>query len=332
MSIIIPVYKVERYIERCLLSVMRQNGQGISMECIMVDDCTPDNSMDIAERLISEYKGPITFHIIRHEQNRGLSVARNTGMAHATGDYLLFIDSDDFITDDCVSTLTNVVRQYPEVQVVKGNHVGRVGIDIESIPSKLLDNETLMKLFYLGVIPVMVWNTLVKRSLVEQWNLSFQQGMVHEDNLWSVQLFRHTDSFMFVRDVTYYYEENPGSILGDGDAILCQPRFLSYRIKIVDELLNSFDFKYFAPYTCYVVSHLMQMLDCIAKDRHVDDETCKHVLQLRNRLMKHTLRHGRLVLAVYELLLYKPFRNLMRYRWYRHNYNRIEKIFYLLAK
>ena len=84
VSIIIPVYNVAPYIEACLKSVMGQTYTGL-MECIVVDDCGTDNSMAIVERVIDEYDGAIHFHIEHHHSNRGLSAARNTGIAKANG-------------------------------------------------------------------------------------------------------------------------------------------------------------------------------------------------------------------------------------------------------
>lgn len=331
ISIIIPVYQVEKYIERCIRSVMCQQGE-ISMECILVNDCSPDDSMVIAEQLIKDYSGKVQFKIVKHEKNSGLSVARNTGMRKATGKYLFFLDSDDYITSDCIQKLVDVVNEYPEVQVVKGNHEGRTQINMTRIPLGNIENDRLLELLYMGVIPVMAWNTLIKRTLVEQWNLSFKQGLVYEDNLWTVQLFRHTESFLFVPKVTYHYEENPDSILGEQNVILCQPKYLPHKILIVDELLNSYDLGHFVSYTCYVVSQLMLIFDCVAKDGHIDANICKHVHRLRNRLVKYTLRHGRFILVIYEMLLFMPFRMLMRYRGFRHNYYRIEIMFYKFAK
>ena len=100
ISIIIPIYNVEPYIEDCLQSVMRQTYRGM-MECILVDDCGTDNSMKVAEQLIKIYNGPIDFKVLHHEHNRGLSAARNTGIDAACGDYVYFLDSDDWISDDC---------------------------------------------------------------------------------------------------------------------------------------------------------------------------------------------------------------------------------------
>lgn len=331
LSIIIPVYKVEKYIERCILSVMHQNCMDVQMECILVDDCSPDSSISIAERLIEDYSGDMDFKIIRHDKNLGLSAARNTGIKHASGEYLFFIDSDDYITDDCIQKLTDAVKIYPEVEVVKGNHRGKVQIDMARIPRMPLNNNTLLDLSYMYIIPPMAWNTLIKKSLIDRWGLSFRQGLVYEDNLWSVQLFRHTNSFVIIPDITYNYESNPESILGDDQEGAFRSKYLPHKIIIVNEYLNTFDIKHFVPYTLLIVTFLTTMFDSIKKDGK-DDNLYKQVQQLRNRLMRITLRHSRIVLATYELLLFIPFRMLIQYRFFRQNYYRIEKMTYTIAK
>ena len=102
ISIIISVYNVEEYIERCILSVCKQSMNNISVECILVNDNSPDKSIDKAKSLIESYSGEIMFKIVTHDQNQGLSSARNTGMKNATGKYLFFLDSDDFLEDMCI--------------------------------------------------------------------------------------------------------------------------------------------------------------------------------------------------------------------------------------
>ena len=89
VSIIIPVYNVEQYIESCLYSVINQTYKG-TLECIIVNDCTPDQSMEVVNRLLSVYQGNILFKIINHQENKGLSAARNSGVKIAKGDYLYF--------------------------------------------------------------------------------------------------------------------------------------------------------------------------------------------------------------------------------------------------
>lgn len=104
----------------CLRSVMRQTYAG-PMECIVVDDCDKDRSVEVAAQLIAEYKGPIVFRILRHEQNRGLSAARNTGMDAANGEYVFFIDSDDWISDDCIERLAKPLQE-GKVDIVVGDY------------------------------------------------------------------------------------------------------------------------------------------------------------------------------------------------------------------
>lgn len=117
ISIIIPVYNVEEYIAECLQSVMQQTYTG-KMECIIVDDCGTDRSIEIAEKAIEGYivasrkskiENPISFHILHHTHNRGLSAARNTGLEASSGEYVYFLDSDDFIDPGTIESLYNAI-------------------------------------------------------------------------------------------------------------------------------------------------------------------------------------------------------------------------------
>ncbi len=111
ISIIVPVYNVERYIEECLKSVMEQNFGG-ALECIVVDDCGSDSSMAVVERLTGAYTGPIEFRIISHDRNRGLSAARNSGIRAASGDYVSFLDSDDRLLPGAIAAMAVVAENF----------------------------------------------------------------------------------------------------------------------------------------------------------------------------------------------------------------------------
>ena len=110
ISIIVPVYNVEEYIEDCLRSITAQTYKG-EVECIIVDDCTPDSSCTIIEKFISKYAGNIQFKLLHHEKNRGLSAARNTGIDATTGEYIYFLDSDDEITPNCIELLAEPLKK-----------------------------------------------------------------------------------------------------------------------------------------------------------------------------------------------------------------------------
>ncbi len=95
VSIIVPIYNVEKYIERCAVSLFEQDFEDI--EYIFVNDCTPDNSVEILEKVIEKYPNRKShLKIVHHKENKGLGSARNTGLEQATGNYILHIDSDDW--------------------------------------------------------------------------------------------------------------------------------------------------------------------------------------------------------------------------------------------
>lgn len=108
ISIIIPVYNVAPYIEKCLETVISQSYE--NLEIILVDDCGSDNSMDIVRDFCSSHIG--NFVLLNHERNRGLSVARNTGVKHAKGDYLFFLDSDDELPKDAIRNFVQYLNKH----------------------------------------------------------------------------------------------------------------------------------------------------------------------------------------------------------------------------
>ena len=118
ISIIIPIYNVEKYIANCLESVYQLTYQDI--EVILVNDCTPDSSMEIAKSIADKYKNKYPTLIINHELNRGLSESRNSGIKVAKGDYIYFIDSDDEITPNCIELLTNVANKHRNLELIEG--------------------------------------------------------------------------------------------------------------------------------------------------------------------------------------------------------------------
>jgi glycosyltransferase involved in cell wall biosynthesis len=122
ISIIIPIYKVESYIERCNTSVLRQTYR--NLEVILVDDYTPDSSMEIAKAVINENQNcGMNFVFLKHDHNFGLSAARNTGINAATGDYLFFLDSDDELPNLAIENLyAEVVNKYADQEKVIRKH------------------------------------------------------------------------------------------------------------------------------------------------------------------------------------------------------------------
>lgn len=217
ISIVIPVYNVAEYIAGCLQSVMRQTYSG-KIECILVDDCGSDDSIAIAEQLIADYQGSISFRILHHERNRGLSAARNTGTDVATGDYIYYLDSDDYISDDCIDKMVAPLQKR-EYDMVIGNYETFGDYQVQSLlfetQNELIGNKLIFHELAERQLPVTAWNKLCKLSFIKNHNIDFLEGQLHEDDLWTYKICISAEQIAIQHDVTYYYRQRGNSIVYD---------------------------------------------------------------------------------------------------------------------
>ena len=219
VSIIVPVYNVGPYVEDSIRSVMRQTYTG-PMECIIVDDCGTDDSMEKVERLISEYNGPITFQVLHHTHNRGLSAARNTGMDAASGDYLFFLDSDDELTDDCIETLTEPLLQewydmiIGDYSVLVEINESKYGLEKLAIPDNtVLYKDKIIESYNTGKWPATAWNKLYLTDFIKRGSFCFKEGFLFEDAIWTFQIACSIQSLLSVKHTTYLHGRRMGSIM-----------------------------------------------------------------------------------------------------------------------
>lgn len=244
VSIIVPVYNVENYVEECFQSIARQTYTG-AMECIFVDDCGTDRSVALVEEMIAAYRGPIAFKMLHHERNRGLSAARNTGLREASGDYVYFLDSDDFITPDCIQRMWAMVERFPCVECVfSGANVIGDGYKWMDYTKKQLPDytndrdwlqESMLKRYELSMT---AWNRLISVSFVKQNNLYFEEGFIHEDELWNFAIAQVITNAAFVNVNTYNYIIRDNSIMTqkNGNTHLYMQRHLRLCNKMVDQI------------------------------------------------------------------------------------------------
>lgn len=219
ITIVIPVYNVEAYIEDCLRSVIAQTYKG-EIECVIVDDCTPDGSCDVIEKFIKEYIGNIQFKLLHHDKNRGLSAARNTGIDAATGEYIYFLDSDDEITPDCIELLATPLTK-KKYDFVIGDYK-TVGSDKVFPPLLLEDggiytNKEIRSTYFAEKWYVMAWNKLCNLDFIKKERLYFKEGLINEDNLWSFQLACLAQTMYIAKEQVYLYKVRANSIMGGID-------------------------------------------------------------------------------------------------------------------
>jgi len=214
ISVIIPVYNVSEYIERCLLSVLNQTWQ--NMEILVVDDCTPDNSMEVVYRIAKNHSRGSIIKCLAHNRNLGLSAARNTGIRNSTGEYVYFLDSDDYLAHEAIQLLAEAVLE-DNADFVIGNYKVR-GANYLAPPLKMISgvisgNREIIRTYTAGLWYVMAWNKLVNLHFLLDNNLFFQEGIVHEDDLWSFKLACISNKMVVVNATTYSYFMQPNSIM-----------------------------------------------------------------------------------------------------------------------
>ena len=220
ISIIIPVYGVEDYIEACLASVAAQTCAG-PVECILVDDCSPDRSMERAARFVEAYSGPIEFRTVRHERNGGLSVARNTGTEAARGEWLWFVDSDDTLPPDALRTLAAAAASASDVQLVVGFHSYIGDAPDYEVPRRLDGSVEVLRgtaavrgRMFAGVaLPVTAWTKFVRRDVLS--DVRFRPGLLSEDEEWHFLLGRRVSCMAVCNTSVYNYRMRDGSIMRD---------------------------------------------------------------------------------------------------------------------
>lgn len=210
ISIIIPVYNVAPYIERCLESVISQSYE--NLEIILVDDCGSDNSMDIVRDFCSSHVG--NFVLLNHERNRGLSAARNTGVKHAKGDYLFFLDSDDELLNNAISIFQTYLQKYGDADFLIGNYSieGTFNFIPLTTPTVLKARKEIFNSYIANKWYIMACGKLINRNFFIQNSLWFEVGRLHEDMLFSFRLALSASKMITVREPVYKYIIRDGSI------------------------------------------------------------------------------------------------------------------------
>lgn len=214
VSIIIPVYNVEPYIEDCVRSVTMQTHD--NLEIILVDDCGSDNSMQLAEHILTQSSQE--WRSIKHAGNRGLSAARNTGADAATGDYLYFLDSDDYINPVTIEQLLHAAHQH-DADITFGCGFVLLMPDSSLKPIWKDTAESLHELdafhaYLRQEHTFMAQHRLIRRSAYMASGIRFQEGLVHEDILWSLQMARSGLSICSAPGHhLYFYRQRSTSIM-----------------------------------------------------------------------------------------------------------------------
>ena len=242
-SVIIPVYNVEKYIDRCLKSIISQNYD--DLEIIVIDNGSTDSSGSICDTYASEYSNISVYHI----ENHGVGAARNFGLSKARGEFIYFVDSDDYLVgnlfadfaDKLVSDLDLVVFCYYNSFEEDLTEKSRTE---KSLPFKgNYDKDGFIKIFkelFLSDMLYTVWNKIYRREFLLENNLSFEQYELGEDVRFNLDLYREVKKIYLSQDSYYVY------VIGRKGSAMSgyNPKRLQYQLqelKLADRILSDWD-------------------------------------------------------------------------------------------
>lgn len=210
VSVIIPVYKVEQYIEKCARSLFEQTLKEI--EYIFVDDSSPDNSINVLEEIIALYPERISWvRIVRHEKNKGLTSTRNSGIAVAKGEFIAHCDSDDWIEPNMYEEMYECAKKtfadavYCDINMVhdKYNEIYKAALHS--------NDKTVFIRNYIASVWTSLCNTLIKSEIYKKNNLRSPEHLCYCEDFWlSVRLFYYANRVSYMEKSFYNYNRNNG--------------------------------------------------------------------------------------------------------------------------
>lgn len=236
ISIIVPVYNGEAYLDKCLSSILKE--KEVSIEVLCINDGSTDGSLGILKRY-SQVDSRVK---VISQPNGGLSAARNTGLSHASGEWICFVDCDDYVSEDTFKILQGVIDEN-KVDVV----ISAVRVEYEgSLETKEFDdvyfsldksglcksNDELLK-----ILPVIACSKLYRKEIIKCHSLMFPEGCIFEDNYWFWCYFSHVENIYLISDRLYIYRRHDGSIMSR-----CLDREPGYSLKMLEVTRRIFDY------------------------------------------------------------------------------------------
>ena len=247
ISIIVPVFNTEKYVGRCIESILNQSFS--NFELILVDDYSVDRSRNICESYAEKDK---RIKLICLEENGGVSNARNVGIDYATGTYIMFADSDDYVDENWCQILYETVQKYPKA-LISSNicRVDNVGDVVPQVPNKIADEilTGYFALFKMGLSGFLI-NKIFQLQILNKHNIRFVKGQYGgEDVEFVVKYIKYCHSYVYIATPLYYYFINPLSAVHTyhEDDLLQNLRVFTVRLPLIEqEYLSEFCDEYFS--------------------------------------------------------------------------------------
>lgn len=293
-SIIIPVYNVEKYLKQCIDSVLNQTYK--NYEIILIDDGSTDNSPAICDK----YKDNDDRITVLHKKNRGAAAARNSGIRVIKGEYVLFLDSDDFWADNkALEQIVNILEKEKSDVVCFGYREFYEDTceykDVISIPNKSIDNlsleDKIKVLIRKGIYTSSSWCKAIKSDLIKDNEIYFTENITSEDIDWSARILLNAKSYSLLKNFFYAYRQRKTSITHTVkyENVKTLSQNIIRCIEMVDKKENGRLKDLYLNYVAYqYITFLYASLLCDQDDeiRNLVDEMKKYLFLLKYNLNK----------------------------------------------
>lgn len=302
LSIIIPVYNVEKYLTRCLDSILCQK-TNFKYEIIAVDDCSTDQSLEI---LLDYEKNYDHLSVIKHAVNSKLSVARKSGIEKSIGTYIMHIDSDDWIVDDSLQKIRDSIinTDYPDVTVFNYYSEDSFGLRKEFKFIKKTNqkpNRDKIHKYFLGA----PWNKIVKKTLLDDLvfgNIGINNG---EDLVYSTEIYFKADRIVINDYAFYIYFNNIKSL----SKSLNNYKFLSNQVAVLNDLSNIF--KFYNPTRSrvdFILKYFMKFifLEIYYYNFFLKNKEKKQVISLIKNISSNVYLNYKIRSNIFRSIKYKP--------------------------
>lgn len=272
ISVIVPIYKVEQYLDDCVQSIVNQTYQ--NLEIILVDDGSPDGCPELCDEWA---KKDSRIRVI-HQECRGVSAARNAGLEIARGNYIGFVDSDDYIANDMYERLLAALKATnSKIAACLIAHVFDDGHIVADKPSckenEVMSADQAVGASFYKKVGNAVWCKLYEKTVLD--GLRFPVGEVNEDYPVMVPIIVRAGSMVLVNEVMYYYRKRAGSITAFGYATSRNARFMHKNLLLIGEQLAENNLKCKKSYHFFLARNAYDMALAMEKNKDKLDESTK---------------------------------------------------------
>lgn len=301
ISVIVPVYNTGKYLKKCVDSILNQTMN--DFEIIIVNDGSTDNSAEIIQEYVNRNPGKIKYFA---QENGGLSSARNNGIKNATGNYLCFVDSDDYINEKLFESLEKYINEDFDLIKYKCIKVKESGEEIERINGSVFENKTgedaFKVLYTTDVFIDAAWLYLYKRSFFIENKFEFPIGKYHED--WAIVPYclLNAKSVASTNIFGYYYVQSDNSITRNKDEEKAYKRafdMLEHYDNLIGKISNSsLDKKVLEYYKTYMTNCLILKIEDLPK-KYIDT----YIKELKTRKVVNNIKVKNLKQLIKRIIL-----------------------------